>query len=230
MFIDDIDGGPGSVRNKAERRKVLRRVYGDAADRARRLGRPRPHRRRDRSAARARPGAGRAVLPEPQARLRGRRVRHRRRSRRSRSRARSPRRRSSALGVDGARHDDAIAVIATHVQDRLPVAGDHPRAPAARPRGLRARLRGRSTAPSRRSSSATWSGAATATTSTSARLVEQLAEPLRRSPRRDLAHEPAAADRVGGAQLRGRDQLAATSRTTATRSSSSTSATRAGAS
>jgi hypothetical protein len=31
VFIDDTDGGPGSVRNKAERRKVLRRVYGDAA-------------------------------------------------------------------------------------------------------------------------------------------------------------------------------------------------------
>jgi hypothetical protein len=30
VFIDDADGGPGSVRNKAERRKVLRRVYGDA--------------------------------------------------------------------------------------------------------------------------------------------------------------------------------------------------------
>jgi hypothetical protein len=29
-FIDDSDGGPGSVRNKAERRKVLRRVYGDS--------------------------------------------------------------------------------------------------------------------------------------------------------------------------------------------------------
>ena len=54
-------------------------------------------------------------------------------------------------------------------QDRLPVAGDHPRTPAARARGLRARLRRRSTAPSPTSSSATWSGAPTATTSTSAR-------------------------------------------------------------
>ena len=30
VHIDDTDGGPGSVRNKQERRKVLRRVYGDA--------------------------------------------------------------------------------------------------------------------------------------------------------------------------------------------------------
>ena len=31
VFIDDTDGGPGSIRNKAERRKVLRKVYGDSA-------------------------------------------------------------------------------------------------------------------------------------------------------------------------------------------------------
>jgi hypothetical protein len=31
VFIDDVDGGPGSIRNKAERRKVLKRVYGDSA-------------------------------------------------------------------------------------------------------------------------------------------------------------------------------------------------------
>jgi hypothetical protein len=31
VYIDDVDGGPGSVRNKAERRKVLRRVYGDSS-------------------------------------------------------------------------------------------------------------------------------------------------------------------------------------------------------
>jgi hypothetical protein len=30
VFVDDVDGGPGSVRNKQERRKVLRRVYGDS--------------------------------------------------------------------------------------------------------------------------------------------------------------------------------------------------------
>src|SRR4051794_5659792 len=29
VYIDDVDGGPGSVRNKAERRRVLRKVYGD---------------------------------------------------------------------------------------------------------------------------------------------------------------------------------------------------------
>jgi hypothetical protein len=31
VFVDDIDGGAGSIRNKAERRKVLKRVYGDSA-------------------------------------------------------------------------------------------------------------------------------------------------------------------------------------------------------
>jgi hypothetical protein len=30
VFIDDADGGAGSIRNKAERRKVMRKVYGDA--------------------------------------------------------------------------------------------------------------------------------------------------------------------------------------------------------
>jgi hypothetical protein len=30
VFVDDVDGGPGSIRNKAERRKVLRKVYGDS--------------------------------------------------------------------------------------------------------------------------------------------------------------------------------------------------------
>src|SRR4051812_14107630 len=31
VFIDDTDGGAGSVRNRAERRKVLRKVYGDSS-------------------------------------------------------------------------------------------------------------------------------------------------------------------------------------------------------
>jgi len=30
VLIDDVDGGPGSVRNKQERRKVMRKVYGDS--------------------------------------------------------------------------------------------------------------------------------------------------------------------------------------------------------
>jgi len=30
VFIDDVDGGSGSVRNKVERRKVMRKVYGDS--------------------------------------------------------------------------------------------------------------------------------------------------------------------------------------------------------
>jgi hypothetical protein len=31
VYVDDVDPGPGSIRNKAERRKRLRRVYGDSA-------------------------------------------------------------------------------------------------------------------------------------------------------------------------------------------------------
>lgn len=30
VHVDDVDAGPGSVRNKSERRKMLRRVYGDS--------------------------------------------------------------------------------------------------------------------------------------------------------------------------------------------------------
>ena len=30
VYINDVDGGPGSIRNKAERRRVLKRVYGDS--------------------------------------------------------------------------------------------------------------------------------------------------------------------------------------------------------
>ena len=30
VYINDVDGGPGSVRNKTERRRVLKKVYGDS--------------------------------------------------------------------------------------------------------------------------------------------------------------------------------------------------------
>jgi len=30
VYINDVDGGPGSIRNKQERRKVLKKVYGDS--------------------------------------------------------------------------------------------------------------------------------------------------------------------------------------------------------
>src|SRR3954452_17832879 len=30
VYIDDVDGGAGSVRNKVERRRVMRKVYGDS--------------------------------------------------------------------------------------------------------------------------------------------------------------------------------------------------------
>ena len=32
VYVDDVDGGAGSVRNKEERRRVMRRVYGDSLD------------------------------------------------------------------------------------------------------------------------------------------------------------------------------------------------------
>jgi hypothetical protein len=30
VYLDDVDPGPGSVRNKADRRRMLRKVYGDS--------------------------------------------------------------------------------------------------------------------------------------------------------------------------------------------------------
>ena len=51
VYIDDVDGGAGVIRNKQERRRVMRKVYGDALVETGRLGRSRPDRRRSRSPA-----------------------------------------------------------------------------------------------------------------------------------------------------------------------------------
>jgi hypothetical protein len=115
VYIDDVDGGPGSVRNKAERRKVLNRVYGDSAttrggwvdlDRIdaeieallehdpaqaerfflnRKLG----------SEGAAFDAEAFKALAAPKTIAEQEMI---------------------CLGVDGARHDDAIAVVATHVK------------------------------------------------------------------------------------------------------------------
>jgi hypothetical protein len=114
VFIDDVDGGPGSVRNKAERRKVLRRVYGDATVERRgwvdldridaeieALLEHDPAQAERFFLNRKLAAEGAAFDPEHFAALERRR--------------RVPRGAVVALGVDGARHQDALAVVATEV-------------------------------------------------------------------------------------------------------------------
>jgi hypothetical protein len=115
VYIDDTDGGPGSVRNKAERRKVMRRVYGDST--VERGGwvdldridveiealiehdAPQAERfflnRKLASEGAAFDNEAFAKLAKPRTIASGETV---------------------ALGIDGARHKDALAVVATHVK------------------------------------------------------------------------------------------------------------------
>jgi hypothetical protein len=115
VYINDVDGGPGSVRNKQERRKVLRRVYGDSAtaqggwvDLDRIDAEIEALLEHDAGQAerfflnRKVAAEGAAFNPEAWKAL-------------------AKRRTVTAgavivLGVDGARHDDAIAVVATDVK------------------------------------------------------------------------------------------------------------------
>jgi hypothetical protein len=115
VFIDDVDGGPGSVRNKAERRKVLRKVYGDVVttkggwvDLDRIDAEIEALLEHDAAQAerffmnRKIAAEGAAFDPEHFASLaHPHTVKHER---------------VIALGVDGARHKDAVAVVATDVE------------------------------------------------------------------------------------------------------------------
>jgi hypothetical protein len=114
VFIDDVDGGPGSVRNKAERRKVLRKVYGDVTtDKGGWVDLDRidaeieallehdPAQAERFFLNRKLAAEGAAFDPE-----RWQRLTHRRRV---------PYGAVVAIGVDGARHQDALAVVATEV-------------------------------------------------------------------------------------------------------------------
>jgi hypothetical protein len=114
VYIDDVDGGPGSVRNKAERRKVLRKVYGDVTlekggwvdlDRIdaeiEALLEHDPAQAERFFLNRKLAAEGAAFDPVVFAALERRR--------------RVPRGAVVALGVDGARHQDALAVVATEV-------------------------------------------------------------------------------------------------------------------
>jgi hypothetical protein len=115
VFIDDVDGGPGSVRNKAERRRVLRKVYGDVTtDKGGWVDLDRidaeiealiehdPAQAERFFMNRKLAAEGAAFDPEVFARLwkPGHRV---------------PRGAVIAIGVDGARHMDALAIVATEV-------------------------------------------------------------------------------------------------------------------
>ena len=117
VFIDDIDGGPGSVRNKAERRKVLSRVYGDVVqskggwvdlDRIdaeiEALLEHDPAQAERFFMNRKLASEGAAFEVEHFTSLA-----HPRRFRRDGTEA-------IAIGVDGARHQDSLAVIATHLK------------------------------------------------------------------------------------------------------------------
>jgi hypothetical protein len=115
VHIDDVDGGPGSVRNKTERRRVLRKVYGDSIisrggwidlDRIdaeiEALLAHDPAQAERWFLNRKLPMGGAAFDPEAWAKLARRHV---------------PERTAMiVLGIDGARHDDAIAIVATEVK------------------------------------------------------------------------------------------------------------------
>ena len=115
VYIDDTDGGPGSVRNKAERRKVMRKVYGDSilerggwVDLDRIDGETEALLEHDPAQA-ERFFLNRKIADEGAAFdwLNFKRL----------AKPRTiPHGETVALGIDGARHDDAIAVIATHVR------------------------------------------------------------------------------------------------------------------
>jgi hypothetical protein len=141
VYIDDVDGGPGSVRNKAERRKVMRRAYGDSlvskggwVDLDRIDAEVEALLEHDPAQAErfflnrklAQEGAAFDIehvktLVRPRRQLTAGSV--------------------ICLGVDGARHDDSLAVVGNRREVRLPVARRDRRAPRPRPRRLRARPR-----------------------------------------------------------------------------------------
>ena len=116
VYIDDVDGGAGSIRNKQERRRVMRKVYGDAiVERGGWVDLDRIDVEVE-ALLEHDAGAGRTVLPEPEARVGGRGVRCGGVAEARASRAKVPDQETVALGVDGARHRDALAVVATHVK------------------------------------------------------------------------------------------------------------------
>jgi hypothetical protein len=111
VYHDDIDPGPGSVRNKADRRRMLKRVYGDAwwvdLDRI--------------------DGEIVALLEEGEAAQAERFFLNRKQAAESAAfdveqwkRLARPRHVADGativIGVDGARHDDAVALVATEVE------------------------------------------------------------------------------------------------------------------
>lgn len=123
VYLDDVDPGPGSIRNKQERRRMLKRVYGDSATKPRPDAEWEPWIDLDRidgecvaliehdPAQAERWFCNRKMASEGAAfdsvafgKLAGRR--------------RVPDGATVVLGVDGARHDDALAVVACDVRDK----------------------------------------------------------------------------------------------------------------
>jgi hypothetical protein len=115
VYINDVDGGAGSIRNKAERRRVLKKVYGDSVvekggwvdldriDAEIEALIPTDPAQAERFFLNRKIAAeGAAFDPE--------RIKALVRARRPPSGA------YIVLGVDGARHDDALAVVATDIR------------------------------------------------------------------------------------------------------------------
>jgi hypothetical protein len=115
VYIDDVDGGPGSVRNKAERRKVLKKVYGDSAvDRGGWVDLDRIDAEIEALLEHDPAQAERFFMNR---KLASEGAAFDIQAFRSLAAPRTVERHEVvALGVDGARHDDAIAVVATHVR------------------------------------------------------------------------------------------------------------------
>lgn len=122
VYLDDVDPGGGSVRNKTERRRMLRKVYGDSwwVDLDRIDGEIRALLDRDPAQAERwylnRKRAGEAVAFDPE-KIEARRD----------TDLEVPARSLITIGVDGARFADGLAIVATVVEGAKPGEGpaDH---------------------------------------------------------------------------------------------------------
>lgn len=111
VYFDDVDPGPGSIRNKADRRRMLRKVYGDSwwIDLDRIDGECEALLKRDPAQAE------RYFLNRKRAEEDAAYDIHRWRALADRDRA-VQRKGLITIGVDGARYVDALAIVATHVK------------------------------------------------------------------------------------------------------------------
>jgi len=115
VYIDDVDGGAGSIRNKAERRRVMRKVYGDSLiDKGGWVDLDRIDAEVEALLAHDPPQAERFFLNRKLA-AEGAAFNIERFDELVLKLSVRPGE-TIAIGVDGALHDDAIAAVATHVR------------------------------------------------------------------------------------------------------------------